>query len=59
MGDGWLNSYRTDLLTAEPRVHALERVKRCRAALLTLLSGLHDAEQNTGLSPEVALRAWG
>lgn len=59
VGDGWLNSHRTDLLTAEQGVHVLAEVKRCQATLLMLLSGLHDADQNTGLSPEVALRAWG
>lgn len=58
-GDGWLNCYRTDLLTEGLRVRALEGVKRCGAALLTLLRGLHDTEQNTGLSPEVALGARG
>lgn len=59
VGDGWLNCYRTDLLTEGLKVRALEGVKRCGAALLTLLRGLHDTEQNTGLSPEVALGAQG
>ena len=40
VGDGWLNSYRTDLLTEGLRVRVLEGVKRCGAALLTLLRGL-------------------